>query len=986
MKRRTFLAGTTAVSVPAVTAATAMTAAPAAAAFPSAAPLSGADTAATLRLVIDGVPHDLPPTTVYRTTIEATGTAGRTRVTMAGAYSEFSVAFPSPYAPYLARVSVWLTGVTPKKGNLWLKIFDQDNEEWGTLASRVDPTGFDGRTRVTFEPQRLARMTWSGVADGKLTYPLRRLVLVFFPDDKQSADPFVFEVESVEVVGDGGPVSTWSRAGALELTSGADRVLIDDRGRLLDWTSGGRIQSPGVLPLAVYYDNGTGVFSDEAEVDVARVAADEAAVSLTVPGFLTAQLTVRLRAGRLELRPTAIRNLWSRSILSVACPEVAYRVIPADGTMLGIAPKWGGLAHTRSVLAGGFYANYGMPTATHDLILFEEDDSALGVYSVQPASARPYRPAQFGFVGGRARNEALTGLMHRVDAWIAPGGSERLPATRLVAGESAFDLFAAYRADNGMNTWRGLTDKLGPRLRAGLADSVHLKVDLWQPTGGTSATGRPEAAFEYLRAVPGGPYSVELASYYSDGQHDHHYPDFLTFDYLGGPAEFQRLIDTIHDRGHYASAYTNPTWWHPDSRAVAALGGVERIGIRDRRGKLVTKTHTNNLGYLIGGWRKAPRALILDQLRTFRDTYGMDMMFQDEIARREYDYAADFCAPPYAYCEELVEQTAQSAAILPIGTEGVGGDRIFQSLTSSLGFYLNTMQGDRASTYDGPNRNGVVVQQWPLGTAVMHDKVAFYPHNLDRGVDTTENLSWALAFGLNLHYQAQHMTADFRAGRGFELLKGLSLVQKRVAGRYFGRAMTAFRYLTEDLKVSRTAFDGGVEIVASHDLQPRALPLPGGQGTVTVAPHGFVAGEHGTPTYALIDDAHHRPGYLARWTDGRFVPELAWYPADLAGYRSDSVHADLRLTATPAELPAGGTTRAALVLAAWDGTPLDLDGADIAWELDGRPVAHLVTDADGSVWLTPEHGGATGWATVRAVVTRDGVPAYSGVALVEITA
>ncbi|MFJ2882967.1 hypothetical protein ACIPJN_32885 [Streptomyces sp. NPDC086796] len=812
MKRRTFLAGTTAVSVPAMTATTAVPAA----ASPSATPLSGADTAAALRLVIDGVPHDLPPTTVYQTTIEATGTAGRTRVTMAGAYSEFSVAFPSPYAPHLARVSVWLTGVTPKRGNLWLKVFDQDNEEWGTLASRVDPTGFDGRTRVTFEPQRLSRMTWSGVADGRLTYPLRRLVLVFFPDDKQSADPFVFDMESVEVVGDGGPVSTWTRAGALELTSGADRVLIDGRGRLLDWTSGGRIQSPGVLPLAVYYDNGTGVFSDEAEVDVARVAADEAAVGLTVPGFFTAELTVRLRAGRLELRPTAIRNLWSRPILSVACPEVAYRVIPADGTMLGIAPKWGGLAHTRSVLAGGFYANYGMPTATHDLILFEEDDSALGVYSVQPASVRPYRPTQFGFVGGRARDEALTGLMHRVDAWTVPGGSERLPATRLVAGASAFDLFAAYRADNGMNTWRGLTDKLGPRLRAGLADSVHLKVDLWQPTGGTSATGRPEAAFEYLRAVPGGPYSVELASYYSDGQHDHHYPDFLTFDYLGGPAEFRRLIDTIHDRGHYASAYTNPTWWHPDSRAVAALGGVERIGIRDRRGKLVTKTHTNNLGYLIGGWRKAPRALILGQLRTFRDTYGMDMMFQDEIARREYDYAADFCAPPYAYCEELVEQTAQSAAILPIGTEGVGGDRIFQSLTSSLGFYLNTMQGDRASTYDGPNRNGVVVQQWPLGTAVMHDKVAFYPHNLDRGVDTSENLSWALAFGLNLHYQAQHMTADFRAGRGFELLKGL----RAEAGR-----RPVFRAGDDGLPVPHRGPEGvadGVRRGSGDRRQPRS--------------------------------------------------------------------------------------------------------------------------------------------------------------------
>ncbi|MET8744256.1 hypothetical protein [Streptomyces sp. NPDC004728] len=255
MKRRTFLAGTAAVSAPAVAL---YGSAPAVAA-----PAPGDDAssaAGTVRLVIDGVSHDLPPATLHNTTLAATGTAGQARVTMAGTYSEFSVAFPSPYVPGLGRVSVWLTGVTPKKGNLWLKLFDGDSEEWGTLASRVDPTGFDGRTRVTFEPQRLARMTWSGKGDGRLTHPLRRLVLVFFPDDKQSPDPLVLDVDCVEVVGDGGPVAGWSRAGALELTSGSDRILIDGRGRLLDWTSGGRVQSPGVLPLAVYYDNGTGVF------------------------------------------------------------------------------------------------------------------------------------------------------------------------------------------------------------------------------------------------------------------------------------------------------------------------------------------------------------------------------------------------------------------------------------------------------------------------------------------------------------------------------------------------------------------------------------------------------------------------------------------------------------------------------------------------------------------------------------------------------
>lgn len=97
-------------------------------------------------------------------------------------------------------------------------------------------------------------------------------MLVFFPDDKQSPDPLVLDVDRVEVAGDGGPVAGLSRAGALELTSGADRVLIDGRGLLLDWTSGGRVQSPGVLPLTVYYDNGTGAFSDEATAGRSRTS------------------------------------------------------------------------------------------------------------------------------------------------------------------------------------------------------------------------------------------------------------------------------------------------------------------------------------------------------------------------------------------------------------------------------------------------------------------------------------------------------------------------------------------------------------------------------------------------------------------------------------------------------------------------------------------------------------------------------------------
>lgn len=928
--------------------------------------------AATVKLVADGTEHLLAPASLHNTTMSDAG-----RVSMRGQYSEFSVVFP--YAQHLERVNLWLTPVTPKKGNLWLKLFDKDGEEWGTLATRVDPVNWDGRTRLTFEPQRLSLMTWSAKVDQKLTYPLRKLVVVFFPDDKTSPDPFDFDLESIELTGDGGPVTGWSREGAVELVSGAERVLIDQHGRLMDWNGAGRVQAPGVLPWAVSWDNGTSVYASDATVAVTRTAPDEATLTHDVPGFVHSTTRVRLAPGHLELTPVAVQNRWTRPISRMTYPEAAYRTL-ADG-ILAITPKWGGMAHTRNVLKNGFFANYGMPTATHDLILFEEPGSALGVYSVQPKEVTPYQPTMFGVVGARSREEDLSGFTHRVDTWIEPGETGALPPVRLVHGTTAFDLFARYRDDNGVGTWPSLAAKLSPALHARLAKSLHLKMDMWEPVGGTWASGRPEVASEYLKAVPGGPYSVELASYYADGRHDHNYPDFLTFDYLGGAARFKQLIDLIHARGFLASAYTNPTWFHDGTKGVAALGGIEAIGIRDGRGRLVTKTHTGNLGYLVGVWRPNHQKFITDQLRAFRDLYGMDMMFQDEIARREYDHSADFAGPPHAYCQGLVELTGKSGAIVPIGTEGVGGDRLFRHLSSSLGFYLNTMQRDRAGTYDNPNRNGVTVQQWPLGTAVMHDRVAFYPHNLDRSIDTTENLSWALAFGLNMHYQAQAMEGDFRMGRGFEAIKALSIVQREVASRCFGRAMTGFRYTTEDLKVSHTTFDGGLEIVASHDLQPRTLDLPGGLAPVPVAPHGFVAVYQGRPLYALTADQHHAPGYLSRWERDRFVPEIAWYPADLAGYRSNVIKSDLKLTVSAAELPATGPQNADLAIAGWDGAPVDLTGARVTYEVSDRSLAGVRGGR-----LVTWGGGRTGWVTVRAVVTRDGVPAYSSVELVKLVA
>ncbi|MFI6386815.1 hypothetical protein ACIBHY_14195 [Nonomuraea sp. NPDC050547] len=56
----------------------------------------------------------------------------------------------------------------------------------------------------------------------------------------------------------------------------------------------------------------------------------------------------------------------------------------------------------------------------------------------------------------------------------------------------------------------------------------------------------------------------------------------------------------------------------------------------------------------------------------------------------------------------------------------------------------------------------------------------------------------------------------------------------------------------------------------------------------------------------------------------------------------------------------------------WDGTAVDLTGAEVRWEVSDRRVVKV---RDGRLMGC----GGKGWATVRAVVTRAGVPAYTSV-------
>jgi len=557
---------------------------------------------------------------------------------------------------------------------------------------------------------------------------------------------------------------------------------------------------------------------------------------------------------------------------SLRYPAAAYHSITKD--LLAIMPVWGGAALTAKFLAAGGGREEGCPFGTHDVMVLEQNTNALGLYSVQPMDDRPfsvrraYRRTRFEVFGDRAVSNNLTGIRHSVLARIAPNTTSDLPPVRMAVAADAFGVFAAYRKDNGMDAWPNLLEKMSPAVRRTLPSAVHLKMGI------ASNTSMRRYA-DLLPSLPGGPYLIEIVSYWEpNGDFDAHYPDFLAISKsMGGADSFRALIAAGHARGDLMSVYTNPTWWHEDTRGVEELGGATKIGVRQPNGELAKQEFSGHTGFIVGLWRPDVQAFVSRQLSAFRDDYKLDMVFQDQYGTRGGDdYAADLPQRPDAYTEGVAEMAQASAAVLPIASEGVGFDRTFRYLTATMGFYLNTMTHERKTEYD-PNAHDGNWQQWPLGTLALHDKVAFYPHNLDSSVDTSENLSWALAFGMNMHG-----TYDMNS----DILRGLSYVQRRVGRLAFGVRASGFRYLNPARSLTRTSYVNGLDVIASHEAEPCTVDTS--VGPVTLAPHGFVALRHKTPICALWANSAHRSGTFRDWDvkAHRWQTVMDWNPVSIA--------------------------------------------------------------------------------------------------------
>jgi hypothetical protein len=681
-------------------------------------------------------------------------------------------------------------------------------------------------------------------------------------------------------------------AAGLTLRAGEARVEVTEQGLLRDLVfEGDQVVVPELTTWQAIWDGG----QDHAAPDRnagPRLQCDDSAVAVTVTAgggalafidFEHPDLRVRLRVELTEdyvaLIPYNVLNRRPERLCGLQYPAAAYHPVSDACAYVGVA--WGGLAIGADPLRKGAAYASTCPAATHDLALMIDQPLSLATFSVQPIEQVPFRRTTYGPVGDRAKERGWSGLFHEVAMWAAEGQSEAMPPVRLAVGGDVVEIFDAYRAANGMDAWPGLREKMG-RKTDQLAACLHLKYDLNHFQ--TLFKGDDELAF--LRELPAGPYLWEMVCYHGRlGLHDTDYPDFTTFsDAHGGERMFKMRVDVMKWRKDLVSVYANPFWWQGDSEGTRALGGPGAIAVRRRDGSLYDAFYGNKHGYYVGAWRRPVLDQEVARLTSLRDKQGLDMVFQDTYGtRKEYDFAQDFFWPPYGYSQALVEMARHSSAVLPVSGEGVGMDRTFRYITASMGFYLTTMNHSRTVFYDDQHRAGIS-RQWPIGALILRDKVAFYPHNLAVSILTSENLSWCVAAGMNMHYRMRDVLTDLDGDVGYDRLKALVHVQNTVCRPVFGQRLTAFEFLALPFEITRTAYANGYETYASHDDQAREVTCHG--QTMTLAPHGFVTFNCAkAPVTALLASEAHPHGMLCDWDrqGAAWIPVIAWQPTALTG-------------------------------------------------------------------------------------------------------
>jgi hypothetical protein len=564
--------------------------------------------------------------------------------------------------------------------------------------------------------------------------------------------------------------------------------------------------------------------------------------------------------------PEIVAALTSTNYFAILNPY--GELIPASlaggalGTVTNIGPYVQGGGHWFEVAGYPFFQtlqpelyytnNIFYPPVFADFFQLETTNGHAAIYGVQPLSDDPWAGATNAasvFVPGRLiwGGYAQGGWLQRSFAtYVNTNAIWTSPAVRLSFGKTAAEALQDYGQANHFH--RSLTNKMSGSLLTKFQQSVMIHYK----GGATQLTAR-------LSDLPA-PALLHFEEYLSGG-FDKEYPDHLPpHPSFGTVAQFTNFLAQARARNQLTMPYTNPTFWGVDPKGPTFLATNDAPLLVNLDGSYNYEEYFGEGGMTVTPWHPAVQAANRNTRNQFLTNYPVDVLFQDQVGARTWQYDINPAAPtPYAYIGGVAAIAAEDSQLMPVSTEN-GWDHLInhEAQFSGLAWGLApTTNAPFWRRYLRERYNPSTWEVFPLAQYLSHDKVAFIYNNLSAAVHNHEVMAWTLGLGYNMTYVIQATELDNVSKR--QWLLWVDRIQKSVAARYVGQGVSAFAHRWGTNTVNP---DNGV-IVANYgpvsvvgNLSPETLTTNGwtlpGYGYLSTAT-GLVAGHVIAPGAATAE-------------------------------------------------------------------------------------------------------------------------------------
>lgn len=439
------------------------------------------------------------------------------------------------------------------------------------------------------------------------------------------------------------------------------------------------------------------------------------------------------------------------------------------------------------------------PPVFADFLQLETTNGNAAIYGVQPIQTTPANAwstnASELFVPGQLvwGADAAGGYCQRAfGTYVVSNQTWQSPKVRLSFGQTAAGALQAYAQANQIT--RGLTNKVEATTLAKLKQSILIHY----VHGGEETPGVATQLTAQISKIPSP--SLLHFSQYLWGGFDKLYPDLLNpadlapATHFGTIAEFTNFIAQAKQAGHLTMPYTNPTFWSepPGPTALAGGAGARQINLD---ASYSFENYFGNGGFNVTPWHPAVRAASTNTLNDFRTQYPVDVLFQDQIGARTWQYDLNTNSPtPYAYMAGITARAGEDSALMPVSTEN-GYDRLANYEAQFCGLAWGLVPTPNAPSWRRFLRDRYATWTWnvfPVAQYIAHDKVLMNYNDLSASVATHEVIAWTLGLGYGTTYRLEATDLDNIGVR--QWLLWVDRIQKSVIARYAGQGINSFNH------------------------------------------------------------------------------------------------------------------------------------------------------------------------------------------------